>query len=172
MICSIIVAVDNQNGIGKDNDLLWHLPDDMAFFRQTTMGHPVITGRKNYISIPPKYRPLKGRTNIVLTRSKDFNEDGIHIAHSLNDAIEIAKTFDTEEIFIIGGGQIYREAMQEGICHRLYVTEVDVTLEADTFFPEIGPEWTEENRVHHSADEKHKYTFDFVQYRNSKLSKD
>lgn len=169
MICSIIVAVDKNNGIGKDNDLLWHLPDDMAFFRKTTMGHPVITGRKNYISIPAKYRPLSGRTNIVMTRNKDFNEDGIYVCHSLQDAMETARKFDDEEIFIIGGGQIYKEAMDAGFCHRLYVTEVDVALDADTFFPEIGSEWVEESRVHHPADEKHTYAFDFVTYRNSKF---
>lgn len=169
MTCSIIVAIDKNNGIGKDNDLLWHLPDDMAFFRKTTMGHPIITGRKNYISIPEKYRPLKGRTNIVLTRNEAFREDGIHVSHSLKEAVETAIQFDEDEIFIIGGGQIYKEAMEEGICHRLYVTEVDVVLNADTFFPEIGPEWIEESRVHHPTDEKHKYAFDFVTYRNSRF---
>src|SRR5712671_3564136 len=113
MILSLIVAVSENNVIGKDNQFPWHLPVDMQFFKEKTMGHCVIMGRKNYDSIPLKYRPLQGRTNIVITRNKDLKiEDGI-LVHSLDEAINVAEKKNETECFIIGGGDIFKQAIEK-----------------------------------------------------------
>ncbi|MDC1204320.1 dihydrofolate reductase [Salibacteraceae bacterium] len=149
MICSIIVAVDEENGIGKDNQLLWHLPADMRYFRETTTGHCIITGRKNYESIPSKYRPLANRTNIIVTRNKDYSvENGAIVEHSIEEAIAYAKGTGEEEVFIIGGGQIYQECLKKNLVDKMYVTHVTALFEADTFFPEIETgAWREGDKV-------------------------
>ena len=142
MIISLIAALSKNRVIGKNNDLPWHLPDDMKYFMQTTKGHHVILGRKNYDSLPKKFRPLPNRTNIVVTHQKDFIE---------------------QEAFIIGGAEIYNLALP--LSQRLYLTEIDAVIDGDTFFPEFKKEdWNEISRVHHPADERHLYTFDFVIY--------
>lgn len=162
MNTSIIVATAKNRAIGKDNDLLWHLPDDMAFFKEITKGHCIITGRKNYESIPPKYRPLPNRTNILVTRNKDYHESGVIICHSLQEAINVGKKHENDELFIIGGGQIYAEALN--LCDKIYLTEVNASFEdADVYFPLIDDSWTEISRTPHPADERHKYSFDFVE---------
>lgn len=140
MIVSLIVAKARNNAIGKDNRLLWHLPADMKFFRETTSGHCIITGRKNFESIPEKYRPLANRTNIVVTRNKEYPQSGIELTHSLESALEFAKKLGETEVFIIGGGQIYKEAIEKDLVHRMYITEVDAEFEADTFFPDFSKE--------------------------------
>ena len=109
-----IAAVANNGVIGKDNDLVWTLRDDMKFFMNTTKGHVVITGRKNYESIPAKFRPLKDRVNVVVTRNKDYEAPGAVVVHSLADAFEEAKRHGDKTCFVIGGGQIYREALALG----------------------------------------------------------
>lgn len=164
MDISIIVATARNNAIGKDNDLLWHLPADMKFFRETTSGHCILTGRKNYISIPPKFRPLKNRTNIVLTRDTSFQEEGIEVFHDLAEAIAFAKAQQESELFIIGGGEVYRQALP--FCTKLYITEVDhEPQEADTFFPSIDEkEWNLENERSYTADEKNPYDMVFKTY--------
>jgi dihydrofolate reductase len=147
MIRSIIVAISENNGIGKDNDLLWHLPADMKFFRKTTMGHCIITGRKNYESIPEKYRPLAKRTNIVVTRNINYQAEGAIVKNSLESALEYADSAGEEEVFIIGGGQIYKEAIEKNLVDKMYITHVANNYEADTFFPEIDfSEWVVEER--------------------------
>ena len=108
MKVSLIVAVAENGVIGKDNDLIWHLPKDMRFFKETTMGHHVIMGRKNFESIPHKYRPLPDRTNIVITRQSEYKAEGCIVVNSVETALEIAKNNGDIEHFIIGGGQIYR----------------------------------------------------------------
>lgn len=141
MIRSIIVAVDQNNGIGKENELMWHMPADMRFFRETTTGHCVITGRKNYESIPPKFRPLEDRTNIIVTRNKEFSaEEGTEVFHSIEEGIAFAKGTGEKELFIIGGGQIYKECMEKGLVDKMYVTHIAALFDADTFFPEIKEE--------------------------------
>ncbi len=163
MIISLIAALSKNRIIGKNNDLPWHLPDDMKYFMQTTKGHHVILGRKNYDSLPEKFRPLPNRTNIVITRQKDFKANDCVIVHSLKDALAIARKDNEPEVFVIGGAEIYKLGFP--ISHRLYLTEIDAVIEGDTHFPEFDKEdWTETSRVHHSPDERHKFPFDFVVY--------
>lgn len=161
MIISLIAAVSENNVIGKDNGLIWKLPGDIKFFKDTTTGHHIVTGRKNYESIPLKFRPLRNRTNIVITRQKDYSEEGAVIVHSLNDAIDYAEKHGEKELFIIGGGEIYEQSLP--LADRLYITEVKHEFEGDTFFPEYNKEeWNEIKRVHNYKDEKHDFDFDFV----------
>ncbi len=164
MITSLIVAIAKNNAIGKNNDLLWHLPNDMKHFKETTLNHHIITGRKNYISIPPKFRPLVNRTNIVLTRNTDFSEEGCVIKHSLEEAIKYAKENSETELFIIGGGQIYKEALENDLIDRMYVTHVNENFEADTFFPEINSKWNKTEEEFFEADERHAYPYSFAVY--------
>lgn len=163
MIISMIAAVAANGVIGKNNDLAWSLPDDMRFFQQLTKGHAVIMGRKNWESIPEKWRPLPHRQNIILTRDKTYMARGAVIAHDLQEALAIAKNVGKEEIFIIGGAQIYAQAFP--LAQWLYLTEVHGKPEGDTFFPEWDKKtWVEISRKHHDIDEKHAYSFDFVRY--------
>ena len=163
MIVSAIAAVADNGVIGRKNDLPWHLPDDMQFFKQTTLGHPIITGRKNYESIPPKFRPLKGRLNVVITRDADYQAPGAAVVTSLEAALERAKEEGKEEVFIIGGGQIFREALEKDLVDRLYMTFVHADVEGDTHFPAIdAADWQERGRERHEADERHAYAFSFV----------
>lgn len=165
MIVSLIVAVAENNVIGKDNTLIWHLPKDMQFFKQTTLNHHIITGRKNYISIPEKFRPLANRTNIVLTRQNDFTEQGCVVLNSLEAAIEFAKRNNETEVFIIGGGQIYKEALDKNLVDKMYITHVHQAFEGDTFFPEVNIEkWQKISEEHHRKDEKNAYGFSFCVY--------
>lgn len=164
MIISMIAALSRNRVIGKDNDLPWRLPDDMKFFMQTTSGHHVIMGRKNYESLPEKFRPLPNRTNIVVTRQPGYTAKNCKVVHSLADGIEIAKSAGETELFIIGGSQIYDQAL--GVSGRLYLTEIDSDIEGDAYFPDLNPKmWKEVSRQHHPADERHIYSFDFVTYR-------
>lgn len=165
MTVSLIVAIAENNVIGKDNTLIWHLPKDMQFFKQTTLNHHIITGRKNYISIPEKFRPLANRTNIVLTRQNDFTEQGCVVLNSLEAAIEFAKRNNETEVFIIGGGQIYKGALDKNLVDKMYITHVHQAFEGDTFFPEVNIEkWQKISEEHHRKDEKHAYGFSFCVY--------
>ena len=168
MVISIIAAVAENGLIGKGNDLPWRLPDDMKYFMQTTNGHHVIMGRKNYESLPEKFKPLPNRTNIVVTRQENYNAEGCTIVHRLNDGVDIAKKNGEEELFIIGGAEIYKLALPT--TDVLYLTEIDVELDGDTFFPEWNKkEWKEISRQHHSADVKHPFAFDFVVYKKQNV---
>jgi len=132
-ISIVAVVSKRKRAIGNQNQLLWHLPEDLKRFKKITLGHPIIIGRKTYESIG---KPLPGRTNIVVTREHNFPNSDVVVAHSLEEAIEQAKTIDQEEVFIIGGGEIYRQAIS--IAQKIYLTLVDDEKEADTFFPEYG----------------------------------
>ena len=165
MKISMIAAVAENRVIGKDNDLVWRLPDDMKFFMQKTTGHHVIMGRKNFESLPPKYRPLPNRTNIVITRQEDYFIDGAHVVHNFDDALKIAKDKGEEEVFIIGGGEIYKIGL--AVADIMYLTEIKASFEGDAYFPEYDKtQWVEVERIHHPIDEKHKYEFDFVTYKH------
>ena len=164
MIVSLIVAKAKNNAIGKDNNLLWHFPADMKFFRETTTGHCIITGRKNYESIPDKFRPLVNRTNIVVTRNPEFNEQAIIVCHSIEEAIKKAKELGETEVFIIGGGQIYKEALTKGLIDKMYITHVHQNFDGDTFFPEKTNEWKKISETNHPKDEKHRYSYSFAVY--------
>lgn len=164
MEIAMIAAVAENGVIGKDNDLVWSLPDDMKYFMNTTKGHYIILGRKNYDSLPPKFRPLPNRTNIVVTRQKELILEGAIVVNTIKDAIDYCKKKDQEKIFVIGGGQIYEQALS--MTDTLYITEIHHSFVGDTYFPQIDKnEWEEVSREPHGTDERHLYSFDFVVYR-------
>lgn len=163
MTVSLIAALTKNRVIGKNNDLPWHLPDDMKFFMETTKHHFVIMGRKNYESIPAKYRPLPNRTNIVVTRQSGYIAPSCTVVNTLEQGLTIAKVSNQNEVFVIGGAEIYSLAMP--YADKLYLTEIEAEIEGDTFFPEFDKNIFKENtRTHHGVDAKHKYAFDFVTY--------
>jgi dihydrofolate reductase len=163
MIVSAIAALSKNHVIGRNNDLPWRLPDDMKFFMETTKGHHVIMGRKNYDSLLPKFKPLPQRTNIVITRQRDFNAPGCTVMHAVEPALALARKNLEEECFIIGGAEIYRLAMPH--TTRLYLTEIDAHVEGDTYFPDVNmKDWREVSRHHHTVDQRHIYAFDIVVY--------
>jgi len=163
MIISMIAAVSKNRVIGKNNDLPWKLPDDMKFFMEKTKGHHAIMGRKNYESIPHKFKPLPNRTNIVVTRQEHFNAPGCIVVDSVERGLEIARHNQEVEAFIIGGAEIYKLGMS--YAHRLYLTEINAEIPGDTFFPQYDKaQWLEISREHHNKDERHAYEFDFVIY--------
>ena len=164
MIVSIIVAASSNNAIGKDNDLIWHLPVDMNFFKTKTNSHHVIMGRKNFESIPHKYRPLPNRTNIIITRKEDYIADNCIVKNNLVDAINHAKKNYEKEVFIIGGGEIYKLALELNLVDKIYLTRVHQNFEGDTYFPSISNQWQEIDRKEYEQDEKHKYNFTFLTY--------
>ena len=161
MIISIVVAVGENNAIGRGGDLLWRLPKDMQFFKETTMGHNVVMGRKTYESIPPKFRPLVGRVNIVVTRQEGYEAPGCRVVQSVEDAIAFAKANEEDELMVIGGGEIYRQLFDR--ADKIYLTKVLHSFDdADTFFPQLSPSrWRMVQMQRHSADEKHAYDFEF-----------
>jgi dihydrofolate reductase len=152
-IISVICAITQNRAIGKNNQLLWHIPEDFKHFKETTSGHPIIMGQRTYESIG---RPLPNRTNIIITDDQSYQVEGCVIAHSIDEAIEKASVVDQEEIFFIGGGMIYRQAVP--IADKLYLTIVEGEFEADTFFPEYA-EFTKTVSERESCDEKYKYKF-------------
>jgi len=163
MIISTIAALSKNLVIGKNNDLPWTLPDDMKFFMQKTSGHHTIMGRKNYDSIPEKFKPLPNRTNIVVTHQVNFKAPGCIVVDSLKKGLTIAKDNGEVETFIIGGAQIYKLGLP--YATRLYLTEIQAEINGDTFFPELDMKaWKETSRQPHSKDERHAYGFDFVIY--------
>ncbi|MEK7510850.1 MAG: dihydrofolate reductase [Patescibacteria group bacterium] len=146
---SLVVAIGHNNVIGKDNDLLWHLPDDLKRFKKVTHGHPVIMGRRTWESLPEKFRPLPGRTNIVVTRDVTYEAPGAIIAHNITEAFDRAREAEgAEEICVIGGGEIYRATLP--FATRLYLTLVDDPAPGTVTFPDY-PEFTKEiEREEHS----------------------
>jgi dihydrofolate reductase len=169
MTIASIVAVAKNNVIGKDNKLIWKLPADMKYFKDMTEGCVVITGRKNYESIPEKFRPLPNRINIVITRQKDYAAFGAFVVGSITEAINLAKkvVFKDKRIFIIGGAEIYKQTMD--IIDELFVTEIHHEFEGDAFFPEIDKKkWKECVRVSNKVDEKNKYDYDYCAYEKIK----
>lgn len=158
MLISFIVAAAENNAIGKNNQLLWHLPKDLKFFKNTTWGMPVIMGRKTFDSFR---KPLPGRFNVVITSKKDWQAEGVQaVVQDIPAAIEAAKTANCKELFIIGGGEIYKQTMP--IADRIYITRVHATLDGDTFFPEIDENnWVLKSEENIKADDKHKYDFSF-----------
>lgn len=160
MIISSIAAVAQNSVIGKNNQLIWRLPADMKYFKDITEGHCVITGRKNYESIPEKFRPLTNRTNIVVTRQKNYSAPGAIVVNSIEEAIEVARKKGETEVFIIGGAEIYKQTMS--VADKIYFTAVHQSFEGDAFFPEIDAnKWKEVSRKAMPADEKHKYAYTF-----------
>lgn len=166
MKVSLIVAMGLNREIGGNNDLLWHLPADMKFFRETTTGHAIVTGRKGYDAIPEKYRPLPDRLNIVVTRQQDYKATGAIVVHSVADAITQANNANTEVCYIIGGGEIYHTALQGGLVDEMLITYVQGRFpEADVFFPEFDErDWKIVEKHSREADERNQYGLEFVTY--------
>ena len=163
MIISMIAAIAENGVIGKDNDLVWNLPDDMRYFVEKTRGRHVIMGRRNFESIPEKFRPLPNRPNIILSRNKNYHANGCTTVTDLETALNIAKESHEEEAFIIGGAQIYKMGLE--YADRMYITEVNGNFDGDTFFPEFDRSiWKEKSRTSHAKDDRHDYDFDFVVY--------
>jgi dihydrofolate reductase len=163
MTISLIVAASSNNVIGKNNQLLWHLPIDLKFFKNTTWAMPVIMGRKTFESVGSK--PLPGRFNIVISRQNGLTSeyDNVWFASTINEAIEKAKTTNANEIFIAGGAQVYEQSMS--IANRMYITRVHAELDGDAFFPAFNDEeWALINNKHFEADEKHAWSFSIQQW--------
>lgn len=158
----VMIAAAGENGeLGKDNDLLWHLPDDFKHFKQLTSGHKIIMGRKTFESFP---KPLPNRFHIVITRKRDYQIDHpkCTVVHSLEEALTLVE--QEKQAFIIGGGEIYKQALPHS--DGIELTRVHGSFEADTFFPEIDPqEWELVEESFHDKDERHTYAFTYLSYR-------
>ena len=155
---TIIAAAGENNALGKDNDLVWHLPDDFRRFKKLTSGHHIIMGRKTFESFP---QPLPDRTHVVITRKENYKKSGIVVVHSIERAIEFSK--DDPQPFIIGGGEIYQMGID--VADKIELTRVHGTFEADTFFPEIDEDqWELVSQEFHPKDEKHNYAFTYLTY--------
>jgi dihydrofolate reductase len=155
---TLIAAIANNNALGKDNDLIWHLPADLIRFRHTTTGHYILMGRNTYESIG---KPLPNRTSVIITRNANYKAEGCIVVTSLEAALEVAK--EDSSPFVIGGAQIYKEAIS--LVDQLDITEVHHDFEADVFFPEIDSSvWKETRRERFEADAKNPYPYSFVSY--------
>ena len=159
---TLIAAAGENNALGKDKDLVWHLPDDFKRFKKLTTGHSIIMGRKTFETFP---KLLPNRTHIIITRKKDYNPEGTIVVHSLEDALEKAK--DDAQPFVIGGGQIYKLALPK--ADKIELTRVHGSFEADTFFPEFDEtNWKLTSSTFHPKDEKHDYAFTYLTYERAK----
>ncbi len=156
---SIIVAKAENNVIGKNNDLIWHMPNDMKHFRSTTMGHYIIMGRKTFEATK---KPLPGRTSIVITRNEDYKAEGCIVVRNIEDAFRLGEENKQEEVFILGGGEIYKQAIE--LADKIYLTEIHDSFEGDTYFPEIDySRWKEIKREELEPDEKNPHPYAFVE---------
>ena len=156
MIISLIVAASSNNVIGSKNRLPWHLPADMKFFKNTTWGMPVIMGRKTFEAMHNKALP--GRKNIVITRQNNLETKDATVVNAFSDALSVAKETDCKEVFVIGGGEIFKEVIED--ANRIYMTRVHTVLEGDAFFPEIDSmKWKQLSKRDCYADEKHQFDF-------------
>ena len=159
---SLIAAVAGNRAIGKDNALLWHLPADMAYFRETTRGKPVIMGRRTWESLPPRFRPLPGRQNIVVSRDRNYPASGATLVGTLGAALAAAG--EGENTFVIGGAELYAQALP--IADRLYLTEIDQEVDGDVFFPALdATAWTELSRSAQQSEAG--LSFSFVVYQRT-----
>lgn len=156
---TIIAAIANNNALGKDNDLIWHLPADLIRFKKTTTGHHIIMGRNTFESIG---KPLPNRTTVIISRNKDYKAEGCIVVNSLREALKVAQ--NDESPFIIGGGQVYKDAIK--IAEKLDITEVHHSFDADVYFPKIDSDiWEESSRSFFKADKKNNYDYSFVTYK-------
>ncbi|MFZ5567288.1 MAG: dihydrofolate reductase [Pseudomonadota bacterium] len=158
----LIFARAANGAIGKNGTMPWHLPEDLAHFKRTTLGAPVIMGRKTWESLPPRFRPLPGRTNVVVTRQRDWQAEGTRVAHSLDEALQLCG--EARDAWIIGGAEIYAQALP--LAHTAVVTEIEAEFEGDAFAPVFGPGWIEQSRERHVAASGLAYSF--VTYRNTR----
>lgn len=160
---SLLFAMDKNRVIGNNNDLPWHLPADLAYFKRVTMGHAIIMGRKTYESIG---RPLPGRENIILTRNKGFEAEGCTVIHTVDDILKLQETTE-DELFVIGGAQIFEEVLP--FTDRMYITHIEAEFEGDTYFPEVDEEdWTVISKEKGIKDERNPYDYYFAVYEKAK----
>ena len=165
MIVSLIVATPTNLAIGKNNQLIWDLPKDMKFFMETTTGHPVIMGRKNYESIPEKYRPLKNRLNVIITRNKNYKADGCIVVNNILDSLKALSIKNYEEVFVIGGGEIYKRFLENNLIDRMYITHIDESFDGDTFFPKVDyNKWDGKTIMNHTKDKENPHNFRVTVY--------
>ena len=160
MQLNLIFAKSRNGVIGKDNALPWHLPEDMAHFKRVTMGCPVIMGRKTWDSLPPRFRPLPGRVNVVVTRQHSWKENGAQPSSSLREALLFCEQF--EHVWVIGGAELYAQALT--FANTAVVTEIDADYDGDAFAPQFGPQWVETARETHTS--VNGLPFSFVTYSN------
>ncbi len=156
MKITLVVAASDNNVIGKNNQLLWHLPKDMRFFKNTTWGLPIVMGRKTFESLGSKVLP--GRLNLILSNQKNIKTNGATLVHTLQDALNIAAQQDYKQLMVIGGGQIYELALP--LAHTIMLTRVHTTIEGDAFFPTLNEDWVKKESTFYNSDEKHSYSFD------------
>jgi dihydrofolate reductase len=160
MIRSIIVARANNRVIGKDNGLIWHMPHDLKHFKNTTSGHYVLMGRKSFESLG---KPLPNRLNVIITRNKEYAAEGALVVHGLKEALQLAAEQKQQEVFILGGGEIYKQALDAGQVDRIYLTEIQDRFEGDTYFPELDmSQWQEVSRESFKADHQNPHDYAFV----------
>lgn len=158
---TIIAAIANNNALGKDNDLIWHLPADLKRFKKVTSGHHILMGRNTFESIG---KPLPNRTTVIITRNSDYKAAGCIVVNSIEKALEVAK--DDAQIFIIGGAQIYKQTIASNLVDQLDITKVHHTFDADVYFPAIDTGiWKEVSKEDFEADEKNKYDYSFISYK-------
>lgn len=160
MIISLIAAVSENNVIGKDNRLVWHLPADLKYFKEKTKGHHVLLGRKTYEALG---KPLPNRTHLVITHQKNYKPEGILVFHNIANAIKYAHEHQEDELFVLGGANIYTQMMK--IADKMYITRIKEHFEGDTYFPPIpDTEWKIESREPHKKDAKNPYDYEFIEY--------
>jgi len=159
----LILARAANGVIGKNGVMPWYLPEDLAHFKRTTLGLPVIMGRKTWESLPPQFRPLPGRANIVVTRQRDWQANGAQVAHSLPEAIRLCG--HASDAWVIGGAEIYAQALP--LAHTAVVTEIDAEFDGDAYAPQFGPEWKETARARHIS--RTGLPFSFVTYTNTHI---
>jgi dihydrofolate reductase len=156
VLLSLLVAISENNVIGKNNKLPWHLPEDLKYFKNTTWAMPIIMGRKTFESIG---KPLPGRTNIVITRNKKWKGDGVKIVHDLDQARKVGEDLDVKEIFVIGGAEIFKTSLPQ--ADRIYLTRIHQNFEGDAFFPSIDKSWELISNRDNLPDEKNMYACSF-----------
>lgn len=157
---SIIAAIGNNNELGKDNDLIWHLPADLKRFKKITTGHTIIMGRNTFESIG---KPLPNRRSVIITRNKEYHQEGCEVVHSLEEALGLIE--QEEKAFILGGAQIYKEALNKDMADELEITRVHQDFDADVYFPEINTKyWKIVFNEEHTPDEKNKFNYSFLKY--------
>ena len=161
---NLVVAVAQNGAIGRDNQLIWHLRDDMKFFKELTTGHIILTGRKNYESIPEKFRPLPNRLNCIMTRNQNYQAPNCELFTELSAWIEAFKN-DERDLFIIGGGEIYRQSLEQDVVDVMFITHVKAAPIGDTFFPEFDKSlWRSEVLASFQKDERNEHDFDIIKY--------
>ena len=163
---TIVVAIGENYVIGKDNDLIWHMPADLAHFVRVTKGKHVLMGRKSFESLG---KPLPKRVNIVITRQEDYAAEGIVLVGSLDAALDYTRDAGQEEAIILGGAQIYKQSLERDLVDEMIITEIKASFEGDAHFPEFDKSrWVETKRLSHKADERNPYDYDFVWYTRKK----